>query len=572
MDIGIVGTGPAAAAIEAALEDVEARAISTDVGRLSEFDVGFVVGDAGDDVFDDAQRVLDQWVAVEIGGVGGQPLAGVEAAVSVFTAESACFDCLRRRVDAAVTEDEMDDTSAGDPSSVRYAGAVAGRRGVKLLSGEPLGGTVLEIPGPERTVLPVHGCSCDTGRNRTLALGYDDVDLETAIAKADRAVDDRLGVVRQVGEQESFPLPYYLAQTADTTSFSAVRAAEFAAGADTDWNRAYMKALGEALERYSAGVYSLTEFRQSTAADLDGSVPADRFVRPDSYADADDADEPRYWTMASNLQTGSGVWLPAELVQYPPPEERIRPAITTGLGLGNSTIEAVLSGVYEVIERDATMLGWYSSFDPLGLSVDDEAIRELEKRARSEGLTVSTSLVTQDVDVPVVAAAVHREDGDWPKFAMGSGCDLDPVAAARGAVAEALQNWVELRGMGPEQAAEQSGAIGEYADYPDAAREFTEFEATVAADHVAGEAAERTGNAALTTVIERLANANLDVYAASVTPRDVRTLGFEAVRVVSPRAQPLFTGDPFFSERLRRVAASMGFEPRPDRDDYHPFP
>ena len=576
MDIGIAGTGPATDAIEAALGDTESRAVTVDVGRLDEFDFGFVVAAAGADAFDEATRALDDWVAVELGGMGGHAFPGVEATVSVFAVGSGCYRCLRRRVATGVADDDAvsagpSEAAAGD-STARYAGAVAARRGIRQVSGGRLAGTVVEVEGRERAFQPLPGCSCDDGRNRTLSLAADDVDLEAALAKAERAVDDRVGLVRQVGEQESFPLPYYLAQTADTSSFSAVRAAEFAAGADVDWDRAYMKALGEALERYSAGVYDVEEFRRATAADLDGTVPAARFVRPDGYA-AEDADAPRYWTVASDLQTGSGVWLPAELVQYPPPEERVRPAITTGLGLGNSTIEAVLSGLYEVIERDATMLAWYSSFDPLGLSVDDETIDELAKRASAEDLEVTLSLVTQDVDVPVVVAAVHREDGAWPRFAMGSGCHLDPLVAARSAAAEALQNWVELDGMGREAAAEQGGAIGEYADFPEAAREFTGFEATVSADHVAGDgAADRTGDAALSTVVGRVAAAGLDVYAARVTPRDVEALGFEAVRVVSPTAQPLFTGEPYFGDRLGNVAASMGFEARPERDAYHPFP
>ncbi len=36
--------------------------------------------------------------------------------------------------------------------------------------------------------------------------------------------------------------------------------------------------------------------------------------------------------------------------------ERVRPATTTGLGLGNTVTEALLTGLYEVIERDAAML------------------------------------------------------------------------------------------------------------------------------------------------------------------------------------------------------------------------
>jgi ribosomal protein S12 methylthiotransferase accessory factor len=216
------------------------------------------------------------------------------------------------------------------------------------------------------------------------------------------------------------------------------------------------------------------------------------------------------------------------------------------------------------------MLAWYSDYDPLGLSVDDERVQELEKRARSEGLSVTVTLLTQDVDVPVVAATVHR-DGEWPRFAAGSGADLDPVDAATGALAEALQNWVELRDMGPEQAGEEGGAIGQYAEFPDRVRELTHPETTVPAESVADDAADLTGEEALDALVDRVADAGLTPYAARTTTRDVASLGFEGVRAVIPESQPLFTGEAFFGDRLQSVAASMGFEARPNRA-YHPFP
>ena len=566
MDIGIVGTGPAVDAIETAMGDVDATVTVADPAALSGMDFGFVVGAAGADAFGTAADTLDRWVAVEVGGVGGYAVEEVDAAVSLFTDESGCFRCLRRRVGATV---EPAEKPQGVRSAVRYAGAVAARRAIRLLSGESLGGTVVEIEGPERRFQPVPFCPCGKGRDRTLTLSHREADLEDAIARAEQAVDDRVGLVRQVGEQESYPLPYYLAQTADTSGFSDARAAEFAAGADADWNAAYMKALGEALERYSAGVYRESEFRRATAADLDAAVLPSRFVRPDDYPSPEAAEE-RRWVPALELGDGSPAWLPAEVVQYPPPEERIKPAITTGLGLGNSTVEATLPGLYEVLERDATMLAWYSTFDPLGLEIDADGFETLRKRASSEGLDVSASLFTQDVDVPVVAVAVHRE-GEWPEFATGSGCALDPVAAAESALSEALQNWIELRNMGPEQAEQEGGAIGEYGAFPDRARELTAFDATVPADSIADDAADLAGGDELSALIDRVSDAGLAPYAARTTPRDVASLGFEGVRVVIPEAQPLFTGEPFFGDRLESVAASMGFEPKPDRA-YHPFP
>lgn len=567
MDIGIVGSGPAADAFRGACTDIDAGVREAPPERLGDVDLGAVIAPAGADAFVAANAAADRWIAVEIGGLGGHALS-IDAGVTVFdrTAGSGCYDCLRRRV--ASNSRETEGRPSGDRSAVRFAGAIAGREAVRLFAGADRGGTIVEVPGPDREFLPVQGCDCGPSRDRTAALDHESATLDDALARAERALDDRVGALSEVGERESFPVPYYLAATADTSAFSDARAAEYAAGVDPNWDRAFMKALGEGLERYAAGIYRAREFTTAPERTRANAVSPGRFVRPDDYRTPDPA-EPIHWVESRDLLAGESVALPAEFVHYPPPTERYKPPITTGLGLGNSGVEAVLSGLYEVVERDAAMLAWYSTFEPLELSVDDDGFAELCKRARAEGLSVTPLLLTQDVDVPVVAAAVHRE-GDWPRFAVGSDAALDPVAAARGALAEALQNWMELRTMGPEQAVEEEGAIGEYADFPAAARSFVDAAGAVPAES-AGPETVPEGEAELDALLDRAADAGLDAYAARVTTRDIERLGFEAYRALVPTAQPLFTGEPFFGDRARDVPRELGFEPELDRS-YHPFP
>ena len=594
MNVRLVGTGAAAEAVAAALGDVDAtvdRGDAANVEGIEDAALGVVTAPTGDALFEQANRVAlasgTPWFAVESGGFGGHDLADVEAAVTGFTAGPGCYECLRTRVEAGL-EDGTAGSSDDGTASTRLAGAITGREVVRLLEGESdeslrlrgaesglLGGVIEVASGsrtyPSRGFLPVPGCpTCGRGRDRTLSLSWADRSLEEALAAAERALDERVGVVSEVGEAESYPAPYYLASLADTSGFSDAQAAPQSAGVHADWNPAFMKALGEGLERYCAGVYSAEEFTYGLPSGIEGAVPLERFVT------ASAVEEPIPWVEGAELGGEDGeptvareAWLPAELVHFPPPERKFGHHITTGLGLGNSTVEAVLSGLYEVIERDATMIGWYSTFEPLGLAVEDEGYRTLERRARSEDLEATALLVTQDVDVPVVAAAVHRE-GEWPRFAMGSGASLDPTDAARSALAEALQNWMELRAMGPEGAAGESGAVGRYAEFPETVREFVSPDATVPADSV-GPAGPPEGEAELAAVIERVRDVGLDVYAARTTTPDVESLGFEGVRVLVPEAQPLFTGEPVFSERAQTVPEEMGYEPRLERE-LHPYP
>ncbi|PSQ39714.1 bacteriocin biosynthesis protein SagD [Halobacteriales archaeon QS_9_68_42] len=559
--IGITGTGPAVENVIAAVEDTSADAVRLEAGDLAQADVAVDVRPVGKSAGADRPTGAETpLVVVELGGVGGRPVGGVNAAVSGHAPGTACYDCLRRRVEAVGAE-----TGGADAESAtaRFAGAVAGRELATLVAGgeSPLLGGVIEVPHASRRVLPVPYCDCAAGEDRDLRTDDGGRSLEAALASAETAFDERLGPIMEVGEAESFPAPYYLATLA-SAPFSAADPPDHAAGVGADWDPAFMKALGEALERYSAAVYRDSTFRSNPSAPVD---PA-RFVAPGEPPAVGSVDA---WHDARHLGTGETVQLPAEFVVFPPPERRIRPAITTGLGLGNSGVGALCSGLYEVIERDAAMLSWYSTYEPVALAVDDEAFEALAARAGSEGLSVTALSLTQDVDVPVVAVCVHRE-GEWPRFAAGSAASLDPRGAACNALEEAVQNWLELRRMGPDRAAEESGTIGRYAAFPEAARGFVTPATTVPAATI-GPGSVPEGRAELDALLDRLEAAGLEAYGARLTPRDVESLGFEAVRAVVPGAQPLFTDEAYFGERARTVPETFGYEPQLDRE-HHPYP
>jgi len=565
MTVGIVGSGPAAGAVEQALEDVGVETTEERVETFGETELTVVIGQVGETVFERANEQAlatgTRWLAVELGGVGGIPI--VDAAVAGFDPKTSCYECLSGRVNANL-DPQADPAAAPSPHTTRFAGAVAGREAARYVTGDAdIFGRVVVVPFTEREFLPLPNCACDSGQSGTLDREYVNRTVEESLARAERALDDQFGIVQEVGEAESFPVPYYLARTSDTSGFSDVSAARDAAGVAPDWNSAFMKALGEGMERYCAGIYHTDAFKRARPSNIGTAVPPSAFV-----CQTDPQNEEIPWTTGENLHTDGAVAIPAEFVYYPPPEKRYRPAITTGLGFGNSSVEAILSGLYEVLERDATMLAWHSTFDPLELVVEDETYEQLCRRADSEGLDVTAVLLTQDVDVPVVAVAVEGEE--WPKIAFGSDADLDVVSAATSALCEALQNWMELRGMGPEQAQNAMGKIGAYAASPGEAAEFVNPETQVPAESVGSEEIPK-GTAELDAVLDRVADAGLTAYASRTTTRDVDQLGFEAVRVVVPQAQPLCFGQPYFGDRAKSVPEDLGFKPLLGRA-HHPFP
>ena len=567
MSILLIGDGPAVDAAEAMLADADLATTRGSMADLPGADLAIVVGLAGSEGFetanDQAMASETPWIAVEMGGIGGVPRADRAAAVTTFQPGYVCYDCLQTRVQAGDPE-PAEEARAERPAAF-LAGAYAGLQAIRAFSEAEVAGTVIEVPYAERSLLPVPGCRHAPEQSRDLSLDESERSLDAAVGAAETAVDDTLGIVRQVGEQASFPLPYYLSVLGDTTGFSDGSGPTRAAGVAVSWDRAFMKALGESLERYSAAIYRTPDLERTASTDVDGPAL-------DAYASITDAAveaaERVPVVQGTDLRTEDSVSLPADLVYFPPPSGALGQPITTGLGLGNGGVEAVLSGLYETIERDATMLAWYSTFEPLALAVEDDTFAEMARRARGADLSITPLLVTQDVDVPVVAVAVHRDS--YPRLALGSAADLDAEAAAVDALAEAIQNWTELQEMGPEAADEAGGAIGRYATDPGPATSLLDPEGSVPAATVGPETVP-DGRAELDAVLDAMDAAGLDAYAVDLTPRDVARLGFQAVRVLSPGAQPLFVDDPVFGERASNAPLELGFEPRLDRA-FHPYP
>jgi ribosomal protein S12 methylthiotransferase accessory factor len=573
MTVTIIGSGPAVSSTEAALTDTDHEVRSAPPSsdafvETADLDLAIVAGRVGSDVFSTANSNLrasgTPWIAVELGGIGGYAVPAVEASVSGFASDTGCFDCLRKRV-AANLDTEGEDSET-DPATDRFAGALAGRESVRVLSdsGSPVLGGVVEIPHAVRRVHPVPNCECAEERDWTLRRAYDDRTVDDALGRAEQALDERVGLLHEVGEIESFPVPYYLANLSDTSGFSDVMGSRQAAGVALGWDEAFMKALGEGLERYSAGVYRTADLHTARPSDLSKSnaLAPSEFVRP-----AGDSDDQITWVPGENLSTEESIFLPASRVFFP--YSAPGPTITTGLGLGNSGATALMAGLTEIIERDAALLAWYSTYEPLGLAIDHDGYDTLVDRAGVEGLSVTATLLTQDIDVPVVGVSVHRESDEWPAFAMGLACDLDPVDAARAACCEALQNWMELRAMGRTEAATAGGRIGHFASRPSSIEGFVSPETTVPASSVTDNVP--TGPDALDALVRRVTDAGLDTYAARLTTPDVEALGFEAVRVLVPNAQPLFIDDPYFGERAKTVPEELGFESRLRRE-HHPYP
>ena len=178
--------------------------------------------------------------------------------------------------------------------------------------------------------------------------------------------------------------------------------------------RPVLGALGEMVERLLAMLHftNLAErIRYGSFVDLvragcravgPADVPlfaAEQYALPDFPFRPFTEDTWLGWVEGTELLTGEPLWVPAQLVlmYYRPRhgETSIGYATTAGLAFQTSVRAALLHGLFEVIERDALNIRWYSRLVPDRVSLD------LGRVLADELGVAHPRMVTPDVDVDI---------------------------------------------------------------------------------------------------------------------------------------------------------------------------
>jgi ribosomal protein S12 methylthiotransferase accessory factor len=330
---------------------------------------------------------------------------------------------------------------------------------------------------------------------------------------------------------------------------------------------AWRSCLGEAVERYSAGVWRPDEVVLSRRSDLDGRSLDPRelvLFRPEQYADlqyAQYTDETEMrWIRGRSLVHEDEVWLPAIAVfmeyEVHSQEEFLVPITSNGLAAGPTLADAVLSAIYEVVERDAVLIAWHNQLP--GRRYDaathpDADVRQLAKLYARRGVELALFELPADHPIAVfVAIAFQRGGFGGPYATVGMGANVDPNAAARSAALEVGQVRPTFR----ERARTLDAArIAELRTNPSGVKSL-EDHALLYADPLMADAfaflegergqwrpsAPSTTADALRAVLDHFRAASQDVLYVNLTPRDLEPLGLFTVRAILPGFQPIWFG------------------------------
>lgn len=397
------------------------------------------------------------------------------------------------------------------------------------------------------------------------------------------------------------------AQACDATAIIGAPCNAFNGGGSIDRVSARLAAIGETVERYSASWIPEESLRLATYAELTaaGSVAispadlrlfsADQMARKGFHYTAFTEHTPIWWREGHHLSTGVPTRVPARLIhlssRFPAGDQAIGYATSSGLACGISPDEAIIGGLFELIERDAFMQVWYAGLSMPQLDPESDPLTAefLRRYAIPSGITLHLLDLTVFAGVPTVLAVTANTATDVAPIALGAASAATIREAALKAAVESFQtrSWTKAEQREGNTLNLTENFHGKLADFSDHIRlyaggplvERLDFltanpERVSMADHP--EFPARRPADLLGALVGHLDAQDIDVVAVDMTSPDVASGGAQVFRVFSPQLQPLdvgYDGRYLGGRRLRERPFELGLVPAPLTDaDLNPLP
>lgn len=216
-------------------------------------------------------------------------------------------------------------------------------------------------------------------------------------------------------------------------------------------DHAKASAMMEGFERYSAEKQSSDETICASVDEIKGKgnyIDPKSLNLPQKFENADFSDITLEWSLSHDLISDEDYYIPSNALFHPYLHDNSIQSLfksnTNGLASGNVLPEAILHGMFEVIERDAWSIFelTHKNYSQINLdSIESELVNETIDKFESEGIKIKLMDFTADVKIPTIAASADDTvTKDAGLLTLGMGTHLDPEVAILRALTEVAQS------------------------------------------------------------------------------------------------------------------------------------
>lgn len=241
----------------------------------------------------------------------------------------------------------------------------------------------------------------------------------------------------------------------------------YSRGVSYNFEEALSKVIGELLERYPQTLYRDGELYRASISDLRKKKA--HFLDPllvDKFSESQKKRFPSRnfdtksffrFVKGQSLTRGAEAFIPAQMVfmnyRFAENEPMLLYPNSNGAGGMFSYEEAVLSGLYELVQRDAFLVHWLTDTPPRLVapdSISNADVRACIDDLQRYRLDFKILDTTSDVGIPSFAVVIIDHSGVGPAVSLGGGCGFDPGKAILRAMTEAIgvRSWLRLARRG----------------------------------------------------------------------------------------------------------------------------
>ena len=208
-------------------------------------------------------------------------------------------------------------------------------------------------------------------------------------------------------------------------------------------------AMMEGFERYSGERQDSDESIVKTVNELDEKYIDPKSLNLSKEFEKRDINEILLeWSRTHDLITDDDYLIPTNAIYHPYTHgddvESLFKSNTNGLASGNILEEAILHGIFEVIERDAWSIFelTHKNYSQINLdTIESDIVNETIDRFTSKGINIKLMDFTADIKVPTIAASADDTiTKDAGLLTLGIGTHLDPEVAILRALTEVAQS------------------------------------------------------------------------------------------------------------------------------------
>ena len=169
---------------------------------------------------------------------------------------------------------------------------------------------------------------------------------------------------------------------------------------------------------------------------------------PKEFEKKDISDLSLEWSKSIDLISNREYYIPTNAIYHPyiskDDSQSLFKSNTNGLASGNILEEAILHGIFEVIERDAWSIFelTHKNYAQIDISsIENEIIIDIIEKFESKGIKIKLMDFTADIKIPTIAASADDTiTKDAGLLTLGMGTHLDPEVAILRALTEVAQS------------------------------------------------------------------------------------------------------------------------------------